>query len=69
MPTSLKTPAWFVVYKDVTGIFLQKKKPVAVKIVNAEIAETFKAYFEEYWKRTVPFKHRKSTSLMTGDLQ
>jgi len=62
MPTSIKTPAWFVCYKDVTGIFLQTqkqiqtKKPLAVLITNQDIADTFNAYFEDFWKRAKPCK-------------
>jgi len=56
IPTSIKTPAWFVVYKDVTGIFLQDKKPIAVNITNRAIAETFKAYFDDFWRLSKPFQ-------------
>lgn len=53
MDSDIKTPAWIFIYKDVTGIFMQdKKEPLAVEIVNKEIAETFKAYFEDYWKKS-----------------
>ncbi len=56
MPSAIQTPAWFMVYKDVTCIFLQSAKPIVVEIVNKEIAETFKAYFDDYWDKTAPFK-------------
>lgn len=53
MDSDIKTPAWIFIYKDVTGIFMQhQKEPLAVEIVNKEIAETFKAYFEDYWKKS-----------------
>ncbi|MFC1722845.1 TrmB family transcriptional regulator [Nanoarchaeota archaeon] len=56
MPTDIKTPAWFVVYKDVVGIFLQKKNPLVVQIINQDIADSFEAYFQDMWKKTKPFK-------------
>ena len=62
MPTDITTPAWFFIYKDTVSIMLQDtpelktKKAMAVEIINQEIADTFRAYFEDYWKRTKPFK-------------
>jgi predicted transcriptional regulator len=56
MPTALKTPAWFYIYADVVGIFLQSRSPVAIEIVNEEIATTFRQYFEEFWSASKPFK-------------
>ena len=58
MPTDIKTPEWFLNYKDTTAIFLHipGKKAVAVEIVNQDIANSFKAYFDDMWKRTKPFK-------------
>ena len=50
MPTDLKTPAWFLTYKDTTTIILQDPTEIAVEIINQEIADSFKAYFEEFWK-------------------
>jgi predicted transcriptional regulator len=56
MPSSIKTPAWFITYKNVTGIFLQSKKPIVVEIINKEIADSFKAYFDDLWNKSKPFK-------------
>lgn len=66
MPNDLKTPAWFMVYKDVTLIALQTRKfeedgtlsqkPLAIVITNKEIAETFETYFKDLWGRSKPFK-------------
>jgi HTH-type transcriptional regulator, sugar sensing transcriptional regulator len=54
MPTDIRTKSWIFVYKDTTGIFLQEETSVdesfAIEIVNQKIADTFKAYFEDYWK-------------------
>lgn len=58
MHKKLKVPAWFMIYKDTTTIFVQSTpdfkntKDLAVEIVNPEIAETFKAIFEDYWAKT-----------------
>ena len=66
MPIDIKTPAWFVVYKDLPNISLQTKKfeedggvtkkPLSVVIINKEIAETFEAYFQDLWNKSKPFK-------------
>lgn len=59
--TKLKTPAWFYIYKDTTTIFLQENpdfqntKALGVEIVNQEIADTFRAIFEDYWKKAKPY--------------
>ena len=56
MPSSVKTPAWIMVYKNVSIIFLQSKAPLAVEIINQDIADTFMAYFNDYWSRSKPFR-------------
>lgn len=56
MPSTIKTPAWFMSYADVTVIFLQSDKAVAVEIINKEIADSFKAYFDDLWSKSKPFK-------------
>lgn len=56
MHTDIQTPAWFCGYKDVTVIGLQSKEGIAIEIVNQEIADSFKAYFDEFWKKSVQFK-------------
>ncbi len=57
MPSGIKTPAWIMIYKDVSVLFLQsREKPVAIEIVNQEIANTFMGYFDDYWKKSKPFK-------------
>ena len=61
MPTNIKTPSWFVTYKDITIIALQTRKfddgnqidkPLAIVITSQEIADTFDAYFQDLWKRS-----------------
>ncbi|MEK6908853.1 MAG: helix-turn-helix domain-containing protein [Nanoarchaeota archaeon] len=56
MPSDIKTPAWVGGYKDVTFIGLQTDEPIAIEIVNQPIADSFKAYFEEFWKKSKKFK-------------
>lgn len=57
MNSDIQTESWFMIFKDVTQIYLQdKKKPIVVEITNKQIADTFKAYFEDYWKNTKKFK-------------
>ncbi len=49
MPLPMKTPAWFMGYKDTAVIGLQEKQ-IAIEIVDQQIADSFKAYFDEFWK-------------------
>ncbi|PIN74595.1 hypothetical protein COV18_06910 [Candidatus Woesearchaeota archaeon CG10_big_fil_rev_8_21_14_0_10_37_12] len=56
MPIEINTPAWFMGYKDVAVISFPSSNPITVEIINQEIADSFRAYFEEFWKRSKPFK-------------
>ncbi len=56
MPTNIKTPAAFLIYKNITTIILQSPKSIAVEITNQEIADSFKAYFDEFWERSNPIR-------------
>ena len=58
MPSQMVTKAWFMTYKDVTGIFLQESNPLAVIIVNQDIADSFNSYFEEAWESSKKFPKR-----------
>ena len=49
MHNDLKTPAWILTYKNITSLFLQDED-LAIEIKNQEVADTFKAYFDDYWK-------------------
>lgn len=66
LTTKLKTPAWFFIYKDTMTIFLQENpdfqntKALGIEIVNQEIADTFKAIFEDYWSKTVPYRKKQN---------
>ena len=45
-----------LIYKDTTVIILQHPTAIAVEIVNQEIADSFQAYFEEFWRKSKSFK-------------
>jgi sugar-specific transcriptional regulator TrmB len=56
MPVGMETPAYYMVYKDTVMIAVPSLDPIVIEIVNQEIADSFKVYFEEFWRRTKPFK-------------
>jgi len=49
IPIQIETPAWIMGYKDVTVIGLQTEKGLAIEIINKEISDSFKRYFEAFW--------------------
>jgi len=55
MPPGIKTPAWFCGYKDVTIIGVARENPIVIEIISQEVADSFKAYFEAFWKMSKPF--------------
>ena len=56
MATDIKTPAYFLIYKDTVMMAIPSTNPITVEIVSQEIADAFMAYFEEFWKRTKKFR-------------
>jgi len=60
IPLDINTPAWILGYKDVIVIGLQSDKGIAIMIINQDIANSFKAYFEYFWIKSKPFKLQKS---------
>jgi HTH-type transcriptional regulator, sugar sensing transcriptional regulator len=50
MPTDIKTPSYMAIFKDTVMMALPKKEPIVVEINNKEIADSFKSYFEAFWK-------------------
>jgi len=50
MPLEVNTPAWFMGYKNVGVIGFASSNPITIEIVNREVADSFRAYFEEFWK-------------------
>jgi sugar-specific transcriptional regulator TrmB len=57
MPIDFQTPpTYYFVYKDVTVIALsQGAEPLAVEIINQEVADGFRAYCDWLWKQSKPF--------------
>lgn len=55
MNSEIKTPATFAIFADTVLIVLQHPEAIAVEIINKSIADSFKAYFEEFWRRSKPF--------------
>ncbi|UCC91895.1 MAG: hypothetical protein JSV39_01330 [Candidatus Aenigmatarchaeota archaeon] len=49
MPPGIKTPAWFLGYKDVTVIGIAKENPIVIEITSQEVADSFLSYFEAFW--------------------
>lgn len=58
MPTDIKTPSEILIYKDTTTINVVSENPIAIEIISQEIADSFKAYFLEFWKRSKPFRKK-----------
>jgi len=56
MPKGMETPAWVMGYKDVTIIGLQSRNGMAIEIINKEIAESFRSYFEILWNLSKPYQ-------------
>ena len=55
LPVKITTPAWIQIYKNTSLIVLQSGE-MAIEIVNQEITDSFKAYFENFWKKSKRFK-------------
>ncbi len=52
MPTDIITPAYFLIYKDTVMIGIASSQPIAIEIISQEIADSFRAYFEAFWKES-----------------
>jgi HTH-type transcriptional regulator, sugar sensing transcriptional regulator len=52
MSIDLTTPAMFLIYKDTTVIFIQSPVAMAVEIVNQQVADSIKQYFDYFWKQS-----------------
>ena len=49
-----ETPATINIYKDVTFIALWIKRPLAFRVKNQKVADSFKKYFEFMWNMAKP---------------
>ncbi|MBR9693257.1 hypothetical protein GOV07_05020 [Candidatus Woesearchaeota archaeon] len=52
MPKGPVTPAMIMVYKDTTVITVQHPQVISVEIVNQEVADSFKSYFDHFWEKS-----------------
>lgn len=55
LPVTIKTPAYYAIYKDTVVIAIASENPIAIEIVNQDIADSFLAYFEAFWQHAKPF--------------
>ncbi len=55
MMLDIVTPAGFLIYKDTTTLILQEPSAMAVEIVDQHITDSFKSYFDAFWKRSKKF--------------
>jgi len=55
MPFGIETPSWVMGYKNVTLIGFSHSNSINVEIMDQGIADSFRAYFEEFWKQSRPF--------------
>jgi predicted transcriptional regulator len=56
MPIDIRTPAYFTIYKDTVLITIISAEPICIEVTNQDVADAFKAYFDEFWKKSKPFK-------------
>ncbi|MDD4983857.1 MAG: helix-turn-helix domain-containing protein [Candidatus ainarchaeum sp.] len=52
MPTDVITPAYFLIYKDTVMVGIASSQPIAIEIISPEIADSFRSYFEAFWKES-----------------
>jgi HTH-type transcriptional regulator, sugar sensing transcriptional regulator len=57
MPFNIESPSWVMIYKDVTLVAIpQGDMPFAFEITSQQVADSFRNYFEWFWKQSKPFK-------------
>jgi sugar-specific transcriptional regulator TrmB len=54
MPKGPVSPAMLAGCKDMVLITVQHPTPISVEIVNKEVADSFKSYFEHFWRMSKP---------------
>ena len=59
MPTKFPTPAWILGYKDVTAIGISGENAIVIEVINQKIADAFREYFNQFWKRSEKFNVKK----------
>ncbi len=69
MPGSIKTPAEIMIYKDTVMIAIARKDTIAIEIVNQDIADSFKEYFDAFWnQQTTVYSGIKGIELIFEDM-
>ncbi len=56
MPFEIKTPSYFLIYKDTVMIAIPSDNPIAIEITSQEIADSFKEYFKTFWGKSKKLK-------------
>ncbi len=56
LPINIKTPSYFLIYKDTVAITIPSENPISIEIISQEVADSFKAYFDEFWKKSKSLK-------------
>ena len=54
MSTDINTPSYFLIYKDTVMIAIPSENPLVIEINSQEVADSFMAYFNEFWKKSKP---------------
>lgn len=55
MPTNIKPPAYFNIFSDTTIISVPSHTAISIEIISQNIADSFKSYFDDFWRKTKPF--------------
>lgn len=56
MPININSPSYNVISKDTVMLAVLSSTPITIEIISQEIADSFKEYFWEFWKRSEKFK-------------
>ncbi len=57
MPFNTESPSWVMIYKDVTLIAIpQGEMPFAFEITSKQVADSFRNYFNWFWKQSKKLK-------------
>lgn len=66
MPIGMVTPAEMEIFADTTLIITFSTEPITVEIVSREIADSFRAYFMQFWDRAKPEKKKPAPRRRKG---
>lgn len=54
MPTDIITPAYVLIYKETATTIAPGDEPICIEVKSKSVADAYRAYFEEYWKKSRP---------------